>query len=138
MSYSKLARWWQRSQARRPVQSPRGLRVENLEQRMLLDVSGGAAVINYSDLGPSGRLVTGYYYDLLGREPQVAEVASWTNAVGSSIDNVAIAKAFIGSEEYHAKLLRSDYEVLLNREPDSAGLAAWLQKMRAGVTEQQV
>jgi len=109
-----------------------------LEQRELLDVSGGAAVINYSDLGPSGRLVTGFYYDLLDRQPQVAEVTSWTNAIGSNLDNVGIAKAFIGSDEYHAKLLRNDYQTLLNRDADPAGLAAWLQKMRSGVPEQQI
>src|SRR5712692_1887270 len=137
MSRSRLVRWWQRSlgsKARRLVRSCR-LRVEPLEQRELLD---GAAVINYSDLGPSGRLVTGFYYDLLGRQPEVAEVTSWTNAIGSNLDNVGIAKAFIGSDEYHAKLLRNDYRALLNRDADPAGLAAWLQKMRTGVPEQQI
>ncbi len=61
--------WWQRPlvpSSRRSARKSLGLRVECLEQRELLD-AGGAAIINSSDLGPAGRLVTGYYYDLLGR-----------------------------------------------------------------------
>src|SRR5579871_65570 len=128
--------WWQRPlapSARRSL----GLRVECLEQRELLD-AGGAAVINSSDLGPAGRLVTGYYYDLLGREPQVAEVASWTNSAGANLNNAGVAQAFIGSAEYKTKLLRSDYQTFLGRDADPAGLASWLQKMQAGMTEQQI
>jgi hypothetical protein len=99
------------------------LAIEQLEARDLLTTSA---------------VVTGFYYDLLHRQPSPAELAGWTAALQTGVTPLQIAQDFLNSAEYRTTLIRSNFERLLGRDPSSHELFAWLNEMKTGVGGQQL
>ena len=85
-------------------------------------------------LVPSGRYVDQVYHDLLGRAPEPAGLAFWTNALDTGTSETAVATSFAGSYEYRAINVTADYNLLLHRGPDAAGLAFWVGYIGSGAT----
>ena len=83
-------------------------------------------------------VVTGFYYDLLHRQPSPAELAGWTSALQSGIAPVQIAQGFLNSAEFRTTVVRTNYERLLGRDPSPQELFAWLNEMKTGVGVQQL
>jgi hypothetical protein len=100
------------------------LRLEQLERRELLDTG-------------TAHFVTGLYFDLLHRQPQVPEVASWMalmDTTGASRGQVA--SSFLGSGEYQSGVIVNDYQTFLGRSPEAGVVPAWLTAMQQGLTAQ--
>jgi hypothetical protein len=145
MSFTWLNRPWRPSRASRTPSRARGaakLRVEELEQRELLDAASGMKPpVRHPGPLPvfdQSNFVTGLYYDLLHRQPQQAEVTGWTSALYGGVSREQIILGFLGSTEYRTDLLREDYQTFLNRDPDTGGLQALLQALGQGATPQDL
>lgn len=70
--------------------------------------------------------VAGLYQDFLGRSASPAEITDWTTAMNQGTSAASVALGFIGSTEYHTKLINSYYEAYLGHVADQGGLNNWL------------
>ena len=87
-------------------------------------------------------LLTGFYHDTLGREPDSSGLAYWTDQLRSGHRSVAsVASLFYSSPEYFSNIAHGSlttwvndlYTKLLHRSADSAGRSYWvLQATRRG------
>ncbi|MBX3025562.1 DUF4214 domain-containing protein [bacterium] len=86
-------------------------------------------------------LITSFYVDILGRQPEAGAVDSWYNgyflaAVNNGIDvryvPSEMARLFFGSQEYanrnrtNAQFITDCYQAFLRRQPAQSELDAWL------------
>jgi hypothetical protein len=86
-------------------------------------------------------LITSFYVDILGRQPEAGAVDSWYNgyflaAVNNAIDvryvPSEMARLFFGSQEYakrnrsNAQFITDCYQAFLRRQPAQSELDAWL------------
>src|SRR5262249_40939482 len=148
MSLNWLPSRWHRASLKSRTSPRRQLTarpsVEALEKRELLDSS--TSLLVQPKIVPHGApppvfdhsaFVTGLYFDLLQRQPQASEVAIWNAALNAGASRAQVANGFLASDEYHADLIRQDYQTLLGRAADPVGLQFWLQAMRKGLSPQQ-
>jgi len=75
--------------------------------------------------------VIALYRDLLARQPSDDEREHW---LSSGLARDAMALAFVGSDEFHARTLESFYAHYLGRAPDPEGLADWIAALAGGVS----
>jgi hypothetical protein len=100
--------------------------MEGLEERSLPSVS---------------TYVGGLYQTLLGRSASTAEVNFWSSKLdnGNNADKRHdVTQAFVNSDEFRTKLIRSKYQTLLGRTVDPGGLNASLAALRAGANEREI
>jgi hypothetical protein len=141
----------------------RGLVVQSLFQRFLhraADPAGLQAFVNF--LGTGGTVeqvevillsspeyfqlhggtnngfVTGLYQDVLGRSPDAAGLAAYTQALNGGLARSSVANLLVTSREAFANLVQTDYFTSLGRQADAAGTAGWVQAFEMGATDQQV
>ena len=88
-------------------------------------------------------IVTGFYHDTLGREPDTGGLNYWSQKIRTGQVSVAKAAAsFYSSAEYFQKTGKSSlttwvrdlYPKLLGRTPDSGGVAYWVSQAQKGPT----
>ncbi len=81
-----------------------------------------------------GAVVTKFYTDTLGRQPEAAGLSYWVGILRSGRLTVAqVASAFYASDEYYTHLgggtdrswVTELYRTLLHREPEATGLDYW-------------
>lgn len=85
-------------------------------------------------------VVTEFYRDTLGREPDPEGLAGWVRAIRGGLPVTDVAAAFYASPEYYrgygkgaARPWVTDlYRKMLHRQPDAAGLQHWVDKVEAG------
>lgn len=70
--------------------------------------------------------VQSLYQNVLGRNGAASEVATWVGVLSSGVGPLAVAQAFVGSQELNTLALASFYNAFLARQPDAAGQNAWL------------
>src|SRR5262249_19933394 len=98
-----------------------------------------------------GKLVGGYYADLLGRPGEAAGVQAWRDAVHAGrLSADQVAEAFLASDEFLAKALaagggtasekytRALYQSVLGRAATPAELANWVRYLDAGGSRVQM
>lgn len=95
--------------------------------------------------GTPATFVHNLYRELLGREPDAAGQAFWTNVFTQAASHgetaaaqQALVSAFLHSTEYREHLVEDVYTHFLNRQADAAGLAFWTAKLGAGTDEKSV
>lgn len=107
---------------------------EVVQQAGLLDVGGTRAAL-LSDLTSSdewlGAIVTGFYEDTLGRDPDAAGLEYWVGALRSGRYSVAeVAASFYASAEYRVgtneEWVADLYEAILGRPASSDDVAYWV------------
>ncbi|MCB0972613.1 MAG: DUF4214 domain-containing protein [Acidimicrobiales bacterium] len=86
------------------------------------------------------RIVTRFYLDTLGREPDPSGLAHWVNQIRTGRRTVAqVAGSFYASSEYYREIgggtdatwVADLYRKLLEREPEAAGQAYWERQVVA-------
>jgi hypothetical protein len=82
--------------------------------------------------------VYGIYTQILHRGATRAEFEPWVALVDKGVSRLAVAGAFLSSQEYRGDLVMSDYLTFLLRSVDAGGLAIWVNALNAGATDQQV
>jgi hypothetical protein len=87
--------------------------------------------------GTDSAFVRGLYQDILGRTADAVGVANWTDALRSA-SRGDVARGFVASAEYRAKLLTGWYQDYLGRAVDADGLRYWLEQMRNGLAPEKV
>lgn len=93
-----------------------------------------------------GVVVTRFYRDTLGREPDAAGLAGWVRAIRGGTPVAQVASAFYASPEYYQRIgggndrawVSDLYRKLLLREPDRAGLDGWTTALRGGMSRTQL
>ncbi len=110
-----------------------------------IDRYGFATTLSRTDEWIS-TVITNFYRDTLGREPDAAGLRGWIDAARSGMPIAQIAAAFYSSPEYFSKVGHNDYMTwvadlyrkLLLREADSAGIAGWVGALQAGMPRDTV
>jgi hypothetical protein len=133
MSLGSLMHRWFRDSFNRPIKRTPirrdRLTIEPLEDRVVLNVGAADAT----------HVVTGLFYDLMGRQPSRAEVNAWVNVLARGIATIPqAAEAFVHTPEYEGNWLAGKYQTILGRQGDPAGMAGWVAAMQQGVTQQDV
>jgi hypothetical protein len=114
----------------RPIASTPG----TVKPRIQID-----AALDFFGLDAVSVFVSGFYQDVLGRNPEPAGLAAWRsfllancNAGGFN----AIGNAFFDSVEFRSRpltlngLVTALYRAFLDRDPEPGGLAGWVQHFR--------
>lgn len=86
-------------------------------------------------------VITKFYRDTLGREPDADGLRGWIAAAQSGMPVAQIASAFYASPEYFMTVGRGDHRIwvgdlyrkLLLREGDAAGVEGWVQALGRGM-----
>ncbi|WAB84037.1 DUF4214 domain-containing protein [Microcella daejeonensis] len=86
-------------------------------------------------------VITAFYRDTLGREPDSAGLRGWINAARNGMPVAQIAAAFYSSPEYYSTVGRNDprtwvsdlYRKLLLREGDAGGVNTWVDALGRGM-----
>jgi hypothetical protein len=109
-------------------QSPPRVRpqVEALEERQLL--SANPVLDNY---------VTQVYRNVLGRLPDPAGLAYWTDQLQRGLSPGQFASAVTHSAEYYSNLVNGDYLRYLERAGD-ASLSGWVNALEHGLSDEQL
>ena len=81
--------------------------------------------------GDSDHLVALLYTSLLGREPGPAEIAYWTDTLGTGTGRATMAKRLMASPEGLRHTVRAIYGDLLARNPGPGELAYWTPLVKA-------
>jgi hypothetical protein len=89
---------------------------------------------------PAADFVTGFYEQVLGRDPEPSGLSGWTGFVHDHCDSrgfAEIARAFFDSEEFRTSrpltltgLVALLYQTMLGRDPEPGGLAGWVSVLR--------
>ena len=110
-----------------------GLTDEQLEAAFI----GSAEFYNHS--GNSDRAwVDEMYFDLLGRAPDAAGEAYWTNVLAHGGNRSQVAAGFAASTEREGQTVRNDYLTFLGRQPGQAEVDGWVNAFHQGVSNEQV
>jgi hypothetical protein len=78
----------------------------------------------YARLESDSAWVAGLYLFLLGREPELAEIAAWRPLI-AQVGRAGVVRGINSSPERLTLRVRSQYLVVLGREPDPSGLATF-------------
>lgn len=92
---------------------------------------------NVGEVGFVGAL----YRDVLqrGNNFSIDEVVFWTGmARNEHLDRSLVVNSLLTSVEYRTLLVQSYYQTHLGRPADQGGLNFWINKLRAGVSDEQV
>jgi hypothetical protein len=84
------------------------------------------------------RWLTALYQDTLGRAPDAAGLAFWTNVVQQGVSRENVALALATCSERNAHVVRDAFEALLHRKPDESGFTAFLAALNQGLTPVQL
>ena len=101
---------------------------------------------------PAVTLITGYYRNILGRDPDPSGLAFWqaqaaqVQALGANVNETwrALGMQFFNSAEYRAlfttdeQFIDAAYVAFLGRAPDLDGRGFWLAQLRAGLPRNAV
>ncbi len=75
----------------------------------------------------------GVYHDVLGRAPDPAGLAVWSQTAQSGVPRTAVALSIVDSPEADARLVSAVYRDLLKRNPDPVGLVTWVSAVERGL-----
>lgn len=95
----------------------------------------------FSPFTSAQSLVAQQYVDLLGRQPDQAGLAYWSNLIYSgAMDGADVASAFLTTSEFSGQVgpLVKLYYTVFNRLPDASGLLFWLGAARGGQGLEQI
>lgn len=81
-------------------------------------------------------VVTAYYYDILGRAPDAAGLASWVNLLNTGTSRTSVAYSIMtGNVEGATRIVTLCYTTFLHRQPDPNGLQYWVNQVLHGTSE---
>lgn len=78
--------------------------------------------------GNAENWVIGMYHDLLGRAPDNAGLAYWTNQIASGESEYSIALGFAASSEREGDVVTKDYQTYLGRSPAPDEVSYWVDQ----------
>jgi hypothetical protein len=91
----------------------------------------------FSDSGSNNTgFVQALYKDVLQRTPTMGEVNGWVNLLQNGTSRLAVAGAFLVSDEYHRLVVNGLYEHYLRRAADSSGLNGLAAALDSGMTDE--
>jgi hypothetical protein len=88
--------------------------------------------------GTGAAWVRGLYKDLLGRDPQAAEVTYWVNNLQSGMSPADVAYGFAASAEREGQRVAADYNQYLGRNATSDEVAYWVKVFLGGADNEKV
>jgi hypothetical protein len=82
--------------------------------------------------------VSAIYQDLLGHAPDPGGLAFWSGLLDQGNSRATVLNLFDHGVWYFEPLIQSVYQQFLGRAADAGGLAFWIERMRNGVTDEQL
>jgi hypothetical protein len=79
---------------------------------------------------PLSNFIVHAYLDILGRLPDTGGLNFFTNLLNMGAPRAQVVNDLLSSDEYHARLIETDYETLLHRHVDAGGLQFGLELLR--------
>lgn len=120
---------------------PSGQELTTSRQTVMVTAGQGNYGVNFGETtvnAPNERFLYAIYHDILGRAPDAAGLAFWTQQLDAGAAPSVVATALAHSDEYYANVVvKPEYLSILGRAADDAGLAFWTVRLRAGVGDQQ-
>jgi hypothetical protein len=95
-------------------------------------------VVDPPSQSPNGPYVYQLYQDLLGRTPDDAGLARWTNALDRGVSRQQVVAGITGSLEYRTRVVQQVYRTYLHRDADPRGLTTFTAYLAAGGTVEGV
>jgi hypothetical protein len=83
------------------------------------------------------------YQDCLNRQPDIAGLENWCQALTHGSGGTTVASGFVFSKEYKNKMASNEeyvdmlYHTIMGREPDAAGKADWLNQLNYTITREK-
>jgi hypothetical protein len=90
------------------------------------------------ELTPNQHFMSNVYNDLLGHGPDPGGLAFWSGLLDLGNSRATVLNLFDHGVWYFEPLIQSVYQQFLGRTADAGGLAFWIERMRNGVSEQQL
>ena len=102
--------------------------VKDARSRVLVRLTGSAEFYAASGSTTAG-FVDNAYRAVLGRTPDTAGKAYWSQRLDAGEPVSIIADDLVASLEYRQKEVDNAYQVMLGRSADAAGRAYWAQRL---------
>ncbi len=83
-------------------------------------------------VNPNANFVRALYRELLGRDPDSAGLAYWTQQIGGGLSRTQVAKSLSNSPEYRGRQVDVSFNDLLGRGPTTAERSYWLALLTGG------
>ncbi|MDZ4779297.1 MAG: S8 family serine peptidase [Planctomycetia bacterium] len=83
-------------------------------------------------VNPNANFVRALYRELLGRDPDSAGLAYWTQQIGGGLSRTQVAKSLSNSPEYRGRQVDVSFNDLLGRAPTSSERSYWLALLTGG------
>ena len=99
------------------------------EFRTGLDAAGTACPDDPPDDDVLTAFVTAAHRDLLGRDPEPAELASWVERLGDGDPRTDLAEALVGSAEHRGLLVDVLFALDVGRPPTARERSAWTTRL---------
>lgn len=78
-------------------------------------------------------VVKALYTDILGRLPEGAGLAGWSNALSAGAPVLQVSDSILSSTEYRMRRIEAAYIGVLGRPSEPSGLANWLNAVARGI-----
>jgi hypothetical protein len=99
------------------------------EFRTGLDAAGTACPDDPPPADVLTALVTQAHLDLLGRQPDALEVATWVERLGDGAPRTDLAEALVGSAEHRGRLVDVLFALDVGRAPTARERATWASRL---------
>jgi hypothetical protein len=88
--------------------------------------------------GTDTSFITALYNSTLGRAPDAAGLAFYTQQLSSGTSRATVVGELLGSSESDQQLIQNLYQQYLQRTADAGGLAFYVAQMQQGVPQQTI
>jgi len=81
---------------------------------------------------PNANYVRALYKEILGRDPDSAGLAYWTQLIVGGVSRTSVARSLMNSPEYRGRQVDTTFSDVLGRAPSSAERSFWLNALSTG------
>jgi SpoIID/LytB domain protein len=103
-----------------------------LEFRQRLGLKSDWFVVAGAPTPAASSYVTALYVDILQRQPDVASLAGWVDALAGGMQRADLARGFVYSTEHLNRRVDDVYLSALRRHAESSGLQGWVAALQRG------
>jgi subtilisin family serine protease len=81
---------------------------------------------------PNANFVRALYKEILGRDPDTAGLAYWTQQIASGVSRTSVARSLSNSPEYRGRQVDTTFSDILGRSPSTSERSHWLVALSSG------
>jgi hypothetical protein len=81
---------------------------------------------------PNANFVRALYKEILGRDPDTAGLAYWTQQIAGGVSRTSVARSLSNSPEYRGRQVDTTFSDILGRSPSTSERSHWLVALSSG------